>query len=223
MLDHARAGDLAVLGDMADQDHAGAGELGEADQRLRRAAHLGHRAGRRFGGFGPHGLDRIDHHQGGTSSCGKRGDDVLDGGFRREFHRRVAQAQPFGAQPHLGRRLFAGNIDDALAAPRQRGAGLDQQGRFADARLAADQQHRARHEAAAGDAVKLGHAGQQARRAASIRRSGLQAEKHGPCARCARPARRCPPRAPPRPANSIRCRLRICPASARRPRRNSGR
>ncbi len=37
VLDHARAGDLAVLGDMADQDDGGARALGEADQRLRAA------------------------------------------------------------------------------------------------------------------------------------------------------------------------------------------
>ena len=35
VLDHARAGDLAVLGDVADQDDGGAGALGEADQHLR--------------------------------------------------------------------------------------------------------------------------------------------------------------------------------------------
>ncbi len=46
VLDHARAGDLAVLGDVADQDDGGAGFLGEADQRLRRGAHLRDRAGR---------------------------------------------------------------------------------------------------------------------------------------------------------------------------------
>ena len=36
VLDHARPGDLAVLGDVADQDHRRAARLGEADQRLRR-------------------------------------------------------------------------------------------------------------------------------------------------------------------------------------------
>ena len=46
VLDHARPGDLPVLGDMADQDHAGAGKLGEADQGLSGAAHLGHRTRR---------------------------------------------------------------------------------------------------------------------------------------------------------------------------------
>ena len=63
MLDDARAGDLAVLGDMADQDDRRAARLGEADQRLRRAAHLLDRAGRQFDGVAPHRLDGIDHHQ----------------------------------------------------------------------------------------------------------------------------------------------------------------
>ena len=36
VLDHAGAGDLAVLGDVADEDDGRAGGLGEADQGLRR-------------------------------------------------------------------------------------------------------------------------------------------------------------------------------------------
>ena len=40
-----------------------------------------------------------------------------------------------------------------MTGPRQRGGGLDQQRRFADARVAGHQQHRTAHEAAAGDAV----------------------------------------------------------------------
>ena len=45
MLDDAGSGDLPVLGDMADENDGGARRLGVADQRLRRAAHLRHRAG----------------------------------------------------------------------------------------------------------------------------------------------------------------------------------
>ena len=58
VLDHARAGDLAVLGDVADQDDGRARALGEADQRLRAGAHLGDGAGRGLDHVGPHGLDR---------------------------------------------------------------------------------------------------------------------------------------------------------------------
>ena len=60
VLDDARAGDLAVLGDVADQHHGGAGFLGEARQRLRRGAHLGDRAGRAVDPVGPQRLDGID-------------------------------------------------------------------------------------------------------------------------------------------------------------------
>ena len=46
MLEHARAGDRAVLGDMADENDGGAMLLGEADQLLRRGADLADRARR---------------------------------------------------------------------------------------------------------------------------------------------------------------------------------
>ena len=137
--------------------------LGKADQRLRRAAHLRHRAGRGFDQVGPHGLDGIDDDQPRRLAFRQRGDDVLDRGFRRQLDRRVAQAQPLGAQAHLGDRFLAGDIDRAVAGPRQRGGGLDQQRRFADAGIARHQQHRAAHEAAAGDAVEFGDAARQAR------------------------------------------------------------
>ena len=162
VLDHARAGDLAVFGDVADQDDGGARALGVADQRLRAAAHLRDRAGRRFDQFGPHGLDRIDDDQPRRLALGHGGDDVLDRGFGGEFDG-FAQAQPLGAQPHLRDRFLAGDVDRAVAGARERGGGLQQQRRFADAGIARHQQHRAAHEAAAGDAVEFGDAAGQAR------------------------------------------------------------
>ena len=63
VLHNPGAGDLPILGDMPDEDQAGPAGFCEADQRLRRAAHLRHRAGRGFNLACPHGLDRIDHHQ----------------------------------------------------------------------------------------------------------------------------------------------------------------
>ena len=41
VLDHARAGDLAVLGDVADQDDGGAAALGEGGELVRGGADLG--------------------------------------------------------------------------------------------------------------------------------------------------------------------------------------
>ena len=75
----------------------------------------------------------------------------------------VAQAEPLGAQAYLRHRFFTGDVDRAMAGAGQRRGGLDQQGRFADAGIAAHQQDGAAHKAAAGDAVEFGDAGGQAR------------------------------------------------------------
>jgi hypothetical protein len=51
-----------------------------------------------------------------------------------------------------------------VASARECGRNFDQQGRFADAGIAAEEQHRAAHQSAAGDAVELGDAAAKARR-----------------------------------------------------------
>ena len=177
VLDHARSCDLAVLGDMADQNDGGAGTLGKTDERLRRAAHLRDRAGRGFDRVGPHGLDRVDDDQARRLALAQRGDDVLDRGFGRKLDRRFRQPEAFRAQPHLRDRFFARNVDGAVSGLRQRGRGLDQQRRFADAGIARHQQHRAAHEAAAGDAVEFGHAGRETGRLVRFARERLE-RKH---------------------------------------------
>jgi hypothetical protein len=107
VLDHARAGDLAVLGDMPDQDHGGAGTLGEADQVLRRATHLRDGAGRGVDHVGPHGLDRVDDDQARGRALRQGCDDVFNRGLSGELDRSTSETEPFGAQPHLRHRLFA--------------------------------------------------------------------------------------------------------------------
>ena len=67
---------------------------------------------------------------------GQRGDDVLDRGLGGELDRRIAEAQPLGAQPHLRHGLFAGDVDGAVAGAGKRRRRLDQQRRFADAGIA---------------------------------------------------------------------------------------
>ncbi len=164
VLDDARAGDLAILGDVADEDDRGARLLGVADQRLRRTAHLRNRAGSRIDHVGPQRLDRIDDQERGRALGGERRQHVLDAGLGREPHRRGAEIEAVGAQANLRRGLLAGDVDDGLARIGERAGDLQQQGRLADARIAADQQRRAADEAAAGDAVELGDARLCARR-----------------------------------------------------------
>ena len=119
MFDDAGTGDLAVLGDMPDKDHRRAGCLRETDQRLRRAAHLADRAGRRFDKLGPHRLNGIDNDKGRALAMGECRDNILDARLGGEFDRRRRKAKPQGAQADLIDRLLAGNIDDAPALSRQ--------------------------------------------------------------------------------------------------------
>ena len=191
MLDHARAGDLAVLGHVPDQQQSRAARLGEADQRLRRAAHLADRPGRRFDRVAPHGLNRIDDHELRRVARAKRRHDILDEGLRRELHRRLGKPEPGRAQTHLGSQFLARDVDDAAARPGDRRAGLDQEGRLADARLAADQRGRAGHEPAAGHPIQLGDAGDEARLGLGRARQILKGERPScgsSTSRCAAPA-----------------------------------
>ena len=64
-------------------------------------------------------------------------DNILDARLGGEFDRRRRKAKPQCAQADLIDRLLAGNIDDATALRGKRGAGLNDQRRFADAGFAA--------------------------------------------------------------------------------------
>ena len=69
----------------------------------------------------------------------------------------VDAAGAVGAQPHLGGRLLAGDVEGAaLVAGGLRGH-LEQQRALADAGLAGEQDGRAGHQPAAEHAVELGH------------------------------------------------------------------
>ncbi len=168
VLQHARAGDQAFLGDVADEHQGEAAPLGEPDQLVRRRAHLGDGAGRGLERLDEQRLDRIDHHEFGRVAGGERGGDVADLGRDREPDRGLRDAETFGAEPHLVDRLFARDIDGAVAARRDAGGGLEQQRRFADARIAADQHGGTGHQSAAEHPVELGDAGREARRRGAL-------------------------------------------------------
>ncbi len=155
VLDHPGTGDLAVLGHMPDEEQRRSARLGEADQRLSRASDLAHRA--RADSIASLHMVWIESM---TTSFGaspepERRNDVFDKRLRGDLHGRRGEAEAAGAKPHLSGQFFAGHIDDARAGSRHGGAGLDQKRRLADARLAADQRGRPRHEAAASDPVEF--------------------------------------------------------------------
>ncbi|MNF81832.1 hypothetical protein D3C84_641220 [compost metagenome] len=153
MLEHAWAGQGAFLGDMADQEDRRAALLGKTHQQRRALAHLGHAAGGRLQLFGEDGLDGVDHHHLGFFHP-RGGDDAFDAGLGHDLELVFGQAQAAGAHGHLLLGFLARDIERGEA----RGdiaEGLQEDGRLADARIAADQHHRAVHQAAAEDAVQL--------------------------------------------------------------------
>src|SRR5207253_269415 len=60
-----------------------------------------------------------------------------------------------GAQLHLERGFLTGGVERGMTAALELRGDLQQQRRLADARLAADQNHRARHDAAAEHEVEF--------------------------------------------------------------------
>ena len=199
VLDHARAGDLAVLGDVADQDDRGAASAWRSGSAPAPSRAPGSPCRAPTSTVSVH-MVWIESM---TTSARRlalrqRRDDVLDRWSRRRARParrrgRAARRAAAPARPPPRRRCRR----RGAPALRERGGGLDQQRRLADAGIAADQQRRAAHEAAAGDAVELGDAGGQARRLVASRRSSGSSAKTRPLRARARrgppPGRRAAP------------------------------
>ena len=82
-------------------------------------------------------------------------DDFFQLGFGQHIHPAVVQPQPACTQSHLRAGFFACYIKRALAAALQTVQRLQQQGGFANARIAADQHHTAFDHAAAHYAIEF--------------------------------------------------------------------
>src|SRR5205823_13560888 len=67
--------------------------------------------------------------------------------------------------------------DDRLLIPGKRARHLQEQRRLANAGIAAQEQHRAAHESAAGDAIELGNAGSEPRRRLACTAERLEGEQ----------------------------------------------
>jgi hypothetical protein len=123
------------------------------------APDLRHGSRRRIDRLSPHGLNGIDNEHARDHALRHRRYDILNRSFRCDLDRRLAKAEPFRAQPHLGHRLFARNVDGAVPPARECRRDFEQQSGFADPRIAAKQKHRTAHEPAAGDAIEFGDTG----------------------------------------------------------------
>ena len=105
---------------------------------------------------GVDGLDGIDDHDLGADRR-RRAEDGLEPGLAEHVDRaRVLVHQPLGAEPDLIGRLLAAGVEHGAPAVSEPGRRLQQQGGLADAGLAADEDHRAGHDAAAKHEVEFG-------------------------------------------------------------------
>ena len=70
----------------------------------------------------------------GGAAVAEGGENVLDAGFGGELDRGVGEAEAFGAQPDLGNRFLAGDVDDRAPVTGQRARNLEEERRLADTR-----------------------------------------------------------------------------------------
>ena len=135
VLEHPRAGEAAVFGDMADEHHRNAAALGLGDEPMGAAAHLHDAAGRRAEvGIGD-GLDAVDDDELRLHGV-ECGDDVGKRCLGEQPQVGTERTEPFGAQAHLLGALLAADVQRAR---RPAGGQLQQQRALADAGLAAEQ------------------------------------------------------------------------------------
>ena len=130
---------------------------------MRGGADLGYRSRCAADGVEPHGLDGIDDRKAGAL-CIQCRQDVAQVGLGPEANGGIGQAQPQRPHLDLGAGFFTRNIQALQPFAGEGGGSLQQQRRFTDAGIAADQDRRSRNEAAAENPVQLVHPRSKARR-----------------------------------------------------------
>ena len=159
VLQHARPGDGALLGDVADQDQ---GECRAFASRISSKLEA------RTCATVPGALSIVSSHMVWIESITTSAASPAASRLAAMSRRLIAAASSSGAscRPRRRARRRICSIDSSPEMYRtrrpsraRRGRRLQQQGRLADARIAADQHRRGRHEAAAQHAVELGDAG----------------------------------------------------------------
>jgi len=151
---------------VADDEHRGPTLLGEAHQPRGAFAHLTDVARRSLEIRCEHGLDRIDDEHRGRRRC-RGGEHRLEVGLAQQRDVAGVLAESVGAQLDLERTLLARCIERRTIARLEARCHLQEERRLPDAWLAADEDHRARDDAAAEDEVELVDPGLPAARLAS--------------------------------------------------------
>ena len=159
VLQDARAGDLAVLGDVADQYGGDVALFRDRDQGRGDRPDLGHPAGYAVGAGRGDGLYRVDDQQPGPDRV-EVPEQRLQVGLGGQVQPLVQGTEPLGPQAYLAGGLLA--RDDQGRAARPGGpllGDVEQQGGLADAGLAGQEDDRPGDQSATEYPVQLAHAG----------------------------------------------------------------
>ena len=154
VLQDFRAGDAALLIDVADEQDGHPVFLGKTEDGGAALANLRDAAGRGLDQLREDCLDGVDNHQVGLDGAGVL-EDIFQVRLAEDVERvRCRGAEAVGAEFELSATLLARDVEDAQVREFQ--DRLEDEGRFADARFAANQDERAAHQATAEDTVQLG-------------------------------------------------------------------
>jgi hypothetical protein len=173
--------DAAAFGDVPDDENRGPTLLCEAHQPRSALAHLSHISGRAFEIRGVQRLNGIDDEDIWPPRRGGR-DDRLEIRFAQQLDVSRGLVQSVRAQAHLQRGFFARRVQRAPAAVLQSSGDLEEERRFPDSRLAADENHASRDDAAAEGKVEFGEPGFPARRVGPDDVAQSRRIDHGPTA-----------------------------------------
>ena len=110
VLERLRAGEAAVLGDVADEEGRDVLSLGREQQLRRRLAHLADAAGRRLELQREDRLHRVDDDE-RRLEAGDLLEDPLEAGLGEQVERRRADAEPLAARLDLVLGLLAGAVE----------------------------------------------------------------------------------------------------------------
>ena len=110
VLEHLRAGEAAVLGDVADEKRRHVLSLGGKEQLRGRLAHLPDAAGRRLQLQREHCLDRVDDDERRLEPRDLL-EDPLETGLGKQVQRRAPDAEPLAARLDLMLRLLARAVE----------------------------------------------------------------------------------------------------------------
>jgi len=192
MLQDPGSGNGTVLRHVADQEYRRSDLLGEPHEAGGGFPDLGHAAGVALEAGVGDGLDGVDDRQarGLASNCLADGVQVVLG---QQENARLEGAEALGPHADLVTRFLACDVEHLARAGHLR-RGVHEEGRFADAGLAADQDQAPRDDAATQHAVELapGEAGpgrllgvdlDQRGGAGGLQRSGFRQWGHWPAQR----------------------------------------